>query len=56
VLNIDRGSIGQTSVTIFNYLGDTPTAIQTIHWAGITTDRNSKQVTISASDLITTTP
>ena len=56
VLNIDRGNLGQTSVTIFNYLGDTPTAIQTFQWAGITTDRNSKQVTIPASDLITTAP
>jgi hypothetical protein len=56
VLNIDRGSLGKTSLTIFNYLGDTPTAIQTFHWAGITTDRNSMQVTISASDLIITAP
>lgn len=56
VLNIDRGSLGQTSVKIFNYLGDTPMAIHTFHWAGITTDRNSRQVTISASDLITTAP
>jgi hypothetical protein len=56
VLNIDRGNIGQTSVTIFNYLGDTPTAIRTFQWAGITTGRNSRQVTISVSDLITTTP
>jgi hypothetical protein len=56
VLNIDRGNIGQTSVTIFNYLGDTPKAIQTFHWAGITIGRNSKQVTIFVSDLITTAP
>ena len=56
VLNIDRGNIGQTSVTIFNYLGDTSKAIRTFHWAGITTDRNSSQITISVSDLITSAP
>jgi hypothetical protein len=56
VLNIERGSLGQTSVTIFNYLGGTPKPIRTFHWAGITTGRNSRQVTISAADLISTAP
>ena len=56
VLNIARGNIGETHVTIFNYLGDTPVAIKTYHWAGITSGRNSMRVTIPASALITPAP
>ena len=53
VLDIDRGNLGGTYVTVFNYLDDTPVAIQTLHWAGVTSGRNSLQVTIPASALIT---
>jgi hypothetical protein len=56
VLNIERGNIGETYVTIFNYLGDTPVAIKTYHSAGITGGRNSMQVTIPVSALITPAP
>ena len=56
VLNIERGDLGETYVTIFNYLGDTPTAIKTYHWAGITSGRNSMQVTMPASALTTPAP
>jgi hypothetical protein len=56
VLNIERGSLGKTYVTIFNYLGDTPVSIKTYHWAGITSGRNSMQVTIPVSALITPAP
>jgi len=56
VLNIERGNLGETYVKIFNYLGDTPVAIQTYHWAGITSGRNSFQGSIPAAALITPAP
>jgi hypothetical protein len=56
VLNIDRGSIGQTSVTIFNYLGREPMAVKTFYWAGVTNDRNSHQVMLPASILVNPAP
>jgi hypothetical protein len=55
-LNIERGNIGETYVTIFNYLGDTPMVIKTFQWAGITSGRNSLQVMIPASVLVTLAP
>jgi hypothetical protein len=55
-LNIERGNIGETYVTIFNYLGDTPMVIKTLQWAGITSGRNSLQVMIPASVLVTLAP
>jgi glycoprotein endo-alpha-1,2-mannosidase len=55
-LAIERGSIGKTTVTIYNYLGGTPVEIKTFRWAGITSDRNSLPVTIPASALITPVP
>lgn len=56
VLNIERGNLGRTDVTIFNYLGATPKAIRTINWGGITSGRNSLQVTVPASALMTAAP
>ena len=43
VLNIERGNLGETTVKVFNYLGDIPVDIKTFHWAGITSGRNSFQ-------------
>ena len=56
VLNIERGNIGETTVTVFNYLGDTPTSIEKFYWSGITSGRNSRQVVIPASALVTSAP
>lgn len=56
VLNIERGGIGETTVTIFNYLGNTPVSIKKFYWNGNTGGRNSRQVTIPASALTTATP
>jgi hypothetical protein len=52
VLDIDRGNLGGTYVTVFNYLGNSPVAIKTFHWAGVTSGRNSFQGSIPASALI----
>jgi glycoprotein endo-alpha-1,2-mannosidase len=56
VLNIERGNIGETTVTLFNYLGDTPVSIEKFYWYGITGERNSRLVSIPALALITTVP
>jgi glycoprotein endo-alpha-1,2-mannosidase len=56
VLNIERGNIGETTVTVFNYLGDTPVSVKKYYWNGISGGRNSYQVTIPASALITSVP
>ncbi len=56
VLDIDRGDLGGTYLTVFNYLGDTPVAVKTFHWAGLNGDRNSLQVTLPASGLLTQAP
>jgi hypothetical protein len=56
VLNLERGNLGETHVTIFNYLGDTPVVIKTYYWAGVTSGRNSMQVMIPVSALITPAP
>ena len=41
VLNIDRGGLGWTKVTIFNYMADSPVEVKTFRWGGTTNDRNS---------------
>lgn len=51
-LQIDRGNIGKTEVTIFNYLGSTPVEVKTFEWDQVTTDRNSLQVTIPSDMLM----
>lgn len=56
VLSIDRGGIGRTQVTIFNYLGDAPVEIQTFTWGGSTTDRNSYEISIAADALLVAQP
>lgn len=56
VLNIERGNIGETTVTVFNYSGDTPISIGKFYWSGITSGRNSRQVVVPASALITSAP
>ena len=56
VLNIERGNIGETTVTVFNYSGDTPISIEKFYWSGITSGRNSHRVEVPISALITTVP
>ncbi len=56
VLNIDRGNIGHTQVTIFNYLGDAPVEVQTFNWSGVTTGRNRHSIELNAADFIRLTP
>ncbi len=37
ILQIDRGNIGKTQVTIFNYLGETPVEVKRFEWDQVTT-------------------
>ena len=46
VLQIDRGNIGSTTVTIYNYPGSVPVELGTFTWDQVTIDRNSYQITI----------
>ncbi len=52
VLEIDRGNLGGTTVTIFNYQAQTPVAVKSFHWAAVTSGRNSLQVTVPSAALI----
>jgi glycoprotein endo-alpha-1,2-mannosidase len=57
VLNIERGNIGETTVTVFTYQGDAPVVVEKFYWSGITgSGRNSRQVVIPVSTLITASP
>ena len=51
ILQIERGNLGKTQVTIFNYLGETPVEVRTFEWDQVTTDRNSYQ-TVIPTDLL----
>ena len=53
ILQIDRGNLGKTQVTIFNYLSETPVEVKRLEWDQITDDRNSHQIAIR-SELLTT--
>ena len=56
VLEIDRGNLGASQVTIFNYLGDTLVSVKTFHWGGVTSGRNPLKVEIPASELLNPAP
>ena len=56
ILQIDRGNLGKTQVTIFNHLGETPVEVANFEWDQVTTGRNSHQIAIPADLLIRTTP
>jgi hypothetical protein len=56
ILQIDRGSIGKTKVTIYNYTGSTPVELGTFEWDQVTTDRNSYQITIPFDQLTASNP
>ncbi|HSK87853.1 MAG TPA: hypothetical protein VK880_05825, partial [Anaerolineales bacterium] len=46
LLQIDRGNIGKTEVTIYNYTGPAPVELGTFVSDQVTTDRNSFPITI----------
>jgi hypothetical protein len=52
VLQLDRGNIGKTQVTIYNYIGSTPVEVKTIEWDQVTTGRNSFQLIIPSELLL----
>lgn len=56
VLQIDRGNIGVTQITIYNYIGETPVQVGVFSWGGVTTDRNSLPIQIPAADLMKSAP
>jgi hypothetical protein len=51
VLQIERGNMGKTQVTLYNYMGETPVELQTFEWDQVTIDRNSFQITIPFEEL-----
>jgi hypothetical protein len=52
VLQLDRGNIGKTQVTIYNYIGSTPVEVKTIEWDQVTTGRNSFEIIIPSGLLL----
>lgn len=52
ILQIDRGNLGKTQVTILNYLGETPTEVKSFEWDQVTGDRNSHQITVPSALLM----
>ncbi len=51
-LQIDRGNIGATQVSVYNYVGEQPVLAGAFSWAGVTTGRNSNVVALAADQLI----
>ena len=51
-LQIDRGSLGGTTLIVSNYTGAAPVVVRTFQWAGVTTDRNSHVVSVPAALLL----
>ena len=56
ILQIDRGNIGKTQVTIYNYIGSTPVEVNSFTWDQVTADRNSYQFAVPAGLLMNTSP
>lgn len=53
VFEIKRGAIGKTTVTLFNYPGDTPVEVAVFEWQGSTgTGSNEKSFTVSSEKFI----
>jgi hypothetical protein len=55
-LQIDRGNIGKTHVTICNFLGETPVTVESFEWDQVTGNRNSHQIAIPPELLTTPNP
>jgi len=56
ILQIDRGNIGKSQVTIYNYTGSTPVEVKTFEWDQVTGDRNSHPITVPAELLMNSNP
>ena len=52
VFTIDRGNIGATTLTVSNMLGTDPVDVLTTTWSGVTSGRNSHDVAVAASSLL----
>ena len=52
ILQIDRGNIGKTQVTMYSHLGETPIEVTSFEWDQVTTGRNSHQIAVP-SELLT---
>ncbi len=55
-LEIDRGSIGITEVTVYNNASGTPAPVGDFTWGGVTTGRNSELVSIPNDKLLSSEP
>jgi hypothetical protein len=55
-IEIDRGSIGATTVTLYNYFGAQPVAVETVRWAGLSGGLNPKTVNWPARVLLQPAP
>jgi glycoprotein endo-alpha-1,2-mannosidase len=56
ILQIDRGNIGKTQVTLYNYMGSIPIEVNTFEWDKVTTGRNSFQIKIPSEQLTGSNP
>ncbi|RPJ25421.1 MAG: hypothetical protein EHM33_14625 [Chloroflexi bacterium] len=56
ILQIDRGSIGKTQVTIYNYTGSAPVELGTFESDKLITDRDIHQITIPFDKLTGSSP
>ena len=52
ILEIDRGDLGSTQVTIYNYVGNAPIQVKVFNWSGVTSGRNPDHVVIPESLLM----
>ncbi|RPI89024.1 MAG: hypothetical protein EHM40_21640, partial [Chloroflexi bacterium] len=56
LLQIDRGNIGKTQVTIYTYAGATPIEVGIFESDQVTTDRNSHQIMVPLDELTDSKP
>jgi hypothetical protein len=55
-IEIDRGNIGATTVTLYNTLGATPVAVESTKWAGLSGGSNLKTVSWPVAVLLGPAP
>jgi hypothetical protein len=55
-LQIDRGDIGKTRVTIMNYLGEIPIEVKNFEWNQVTGNRNRHQIRVPPALLVEPNP
>ncbi len=54
VLEIERGNLGKTTLTVFNYLGSSPVQVKSFEWQNITGGRNAYQAVLPTGLLVNT--